>query len=115
MATHTISPNLTFTQDDVRWYVFDVSSGTPALSPLQQGDVVNPATGAGTPGFYDFYPSIDINSAGSIGLTYIQSANLPGNFVSMWVTGRTVNDAPGSMQEVPSGVWAQGLYQGERI
>lgn len=108
VASHTIQPAETANQDNVRWYLLDVSSGTPVR--LQQGDVVNPATHAGEAGYYNYYSSIDINNAGVIGLTYMQSANIAGQVPSIWVTGRTPSDAPGSMQLPTLGVWAGGVH-----
>jgi hypothetical protein len=76
--------------DNSRWYAFDVSSGTPVLS--QQGDVT------GGPGTYITYPGIDINGKGDIGMSYMQSGTAPGQFLSVYVTGRTPSDAPGTME-----------------
>ncbi len=84
----------------MRWYLFDMSTGVPVLQ--QEGDVVanvpNIGRVAGLPDLYGYASSIDINAAGTIGLTYMQSGSGAGQFMSMFVTGRTVNDAPGSMQ-----------------
>src|SRR5205823_5484924 len=54
VATHAVS--VSGTQDAARWYIIDVSSGTPILK--DQGNV---SLGNNT---YAAYPSIDINSAG---------------------------------------------------
>src|SRR5262249_3478847 len=43
-----------------------------------------------------YFPTIDINAAGSLGLTYIESS--PSEFMSMYVTGRTTADPPGTME-----------------
>ena len=73
-AAHTVS--VSSTQDVAQWYAIDVSSGTPALS--QQGRV---GAGAKT---YVTYPGIDINSAGSIGMSYIRSGTDAGtDYMSM--------------------------------
>ena len=86
-----------------RWYEFDVSSGVPVLK--QQGNV-RPGPGVST-----YYPSIAINAAGDIGLTYMQSS--ADEFVSMYVTGQKAGGPAGSMgvaslvkgdQEVVGGV-----------
>jgi hypothetical protein len=76
-------------EDNIQWYVIDVSSGTPELA--QQGDV------SGGSGVYDAFPSIDINPQGAIGMTFIQSGTGTGQYMSMYVTGRLSTDAPGTM------------------
>jgi hypothetical protein len=101
VATHAIGTSTT--QDDARWYLVNVASGTPAL--LDQGDVVSPTTGAGTNNVYDYYPGIDINSSGAIGMSFMQSS--PGQYVSVYVTGRTSGDPAGTM-ETPVLVQAGG-------
>lgn len=89
VATHEIS-DAAGDEDSSRWYEINVSSGTPVVQ--QQGDV------GGGPSVYDRYPGININSAGDIGLTFVRSAHAPGQFESMWITGRTPTDAPGTME-----------------
>lgn len=76
--------------DNARWYAFDVSSGTPVVS--QQGDVT------GGPGVYDTYPGVAINGKGDIGMSFMSSSTAPGQFLSVFVTGRTAGDAPGTME-----------------
>ncbi len=73
------------------WYEFNVS-GTPSLT---QSGTINPGSGVAT-----YYPSIDINSAGSLGMTYMESSS--SEFVSMYVTGQ----APGG-SGMQTGVVAQ--------
>jgi hypothetical protein len=106
VATHPVA--LSSTQDAAQWYQIDVSSGTPVLS--QQGDV---SLGNNT---YAYYPAIDINPAGQIGMTFMDSGTGAGQFMSMWVTGRTPTDASGTMEtpvEVPAGT-GQANYTGTR-
>jgi uncharacterized repeat protein (TIGR01451 family) len=97
VAAHTVSPS--GTEDDVQWYAINVRGGTPVLS--QQARVSN---GNHT---YSFFPSIDINSSGQIGMTYMRSGNdTTTDFMSMYVTGRTPGDAAGTMEAsvlVPAG------------
>lgn len=97
VATHAVS--VSSTQDVAQWYAIDVSSGTPTLS--QQGRV---SAGANT---YIYYPGIDINSAGQIGMSYMKSGtDSTTDYMSMWVTGRTTGDTAGTMQTpviVPAG------------
>jgi hypothetical protein len=73
VAAHSVS--VSSSEDDAQWYVIDVSSGTPRLK--QQGDV------SGGNNTYITYPAIDINSAGDIGMTYMQSGtDSPTDFLS---------------------------------
>jgi hypothetical protein len=80
------------TEDDVRWYAFNVSNSTnPSL--VDQGNV---SAGSGT---YLVYPAIDINAAGDIGMSYIRSGtDSSSDFMSVYVTGRTLTDAAGTME-----------------
>jgi uncharacterized repeat protein (TIGR01451 family) len=102
VAAHSVS--VSKTEDDAQWYVIDLSSGTPTLK--QQGDV---SAGNNT---YITYPAIDINSAGDIGMTYMQSGtNSPTDFLSMYVTGRTPSDPLGTMETPVLGQAGQQVYQ----
>jgi hypothetical protein len=87
------------TEDDVRWYRIDVSSGTPVLA--DQGNV------SGGNNTYLCYGGIDINANGDIGLTYQRSGtDSATDYLSMYVTGRLASDPAGTMQTpvlVPSG------------
>jgi hypothetical protein len=110
VASHAVS--LTSTEDAAQWYEIDVSSGTPVLK--QQGDV---SLGNNT---YAYYPSIDINAFGNIGMTFMDSGTATGQFMSMYVTGRTSSDTTGTMETpvpVPAGT-GQMIYndfvQGQR-
>jgi uncharacterized repeat protein (TIGR01451 family) len=90
VAAHTVS-NAAGNQDLVQWYQIDVRNGTPVLH--EQGDV-----GSG-PNTYLYFPGIDINPAGDIGMSYIQSGtDSPDDFMSMYVTGRTPSDPRGTME-----------------
>jgi hypothetical protein len=75
----------------VRWYEFDVSSGTPAPFPTQAGEI-DQGPGVGT-----YYPSIDINAEGDLGMTFMESS--ADEYISMYVTGQSVFDAGGTMQD----------------
>lgn len=89
VATHAVS--ISPIEDVAQWYQISVASGTPVL--VQQGRV---AAGANT---YIYYPGIDINAAGSIGMSYMQSGTDRFNdYMSMYVTGRSPGDAPGTME-----------------
>jgi uncharacterized repeat protein (TIGR01451 family) len=87
------------TEDDAQWYAIDVSTGTPTL---QQERRVS-----GGNNTYITYPSIDINAAGQIGMTYMKSGtDSPTDYLSMYVTGRLPSDTAGTMEApvlVPAG------------
>lgn len=106
VASHTVS--ISATEDTARWYIIDVSSGTPTLT--DQGDH---GGGADT---YFTYPAIDINLAGQIGMTYMRSGDdTATDFMSMYVTGRQSSDPPGTMQTpilVPAGTGAADNVDG---
>jgi uncharacterized repeat protein (TIGR01451 family) len=97
VATHAVS--VSSTQDVAQWYKIDVSSGTPTLA--DQGRV---SFGNNT---YVYYPAIDINSSGLIGMTFMKSGtDSSTDYMSMYVTGRTPSDAAGTMETpviVPAG------------
>src|SRR5262249_47300842 len=97
VATHTVATGSA--EDDAQWYAIDVSGATPVLA--QQGRV-----GGGT-NTYTYFPAIDINSSGQIGMTYMRSGNdTSTDYMSMYVTGRTTSDAAGTMEAsvlVPAG------------
>jgi uncharacterized repeat protein (TIGR01451 family) len=102
VATHSVS--VSSTEDDAQWYVIDLSSGTPTLK--QQGDV------SGGNNTYITYPAIDINPAGDIGMTYMQSGtDSPSDFLSMYVTGRTPSDPSGQMEAPVLAQAGQQVYQ----
>src|SRR5205823_14082289 len=61
-----------------RWYAFDTSTSTPALS--QSGEI---APGAGV---YTYFPSVEIASGGDVGMTFMQSST--SQYMSMYVTGQ---------------------------
>jgi hypothetical protein len=70
-----------------RWY--DINAGTNTL--IQSGNAPAGVSGAST-----FMPTVDINTAGSIGMTFDESASTE-NW-SMYVTLRTTSDATGTME-----------------
>jgi uncharacterized repeat protein (TIGR01451 family) len=97
VAAHAVS--VSSTQDVIQWYAINVGSGTPTLA--QQGRV-----GRGNK-TYAVYPGIDINSAGQIGMSYMQSGtDTATDYLSMWVSARVPQDAAGTMEPsvlVPAG------------
>jgi uncharacterized repeat protein (TIGR01451 family) len=91
-------------QDLVQWYQVDVSSGTPVLH--EQGEV-----GSG-PNTYLYFPGIDINRAGDIGMSYLQSGtDSPDDLMSMYVTGRTPSEPTGRMEAPVLAQAGQQVYE----
>jgi hypothetical protein len=70
-----------------RWYEFITSSTSPTLR--QSGDV-------GAPGASSYFPSIDIAPNGNIGMNFLESSS--GEYMSMYVTGRSPTDPLNTMQ-----------------
>ena len=97
VASHSVS--VSSTEDDAQWYSVNVSGTTPALA--SQGRV------SGGNKTYVTYPSIDVNSTGQFGMSYMKSGNdTTSDFLSSFVTGRNPGDAAGTMQTpvvVPAG------------
>ena len=84
VATHAVGMSGEAT---VRWYEMDTSGGVASL--VQQGMV------DGGVGVHTYFPSIAINAAGDIGLTFMQSSST--EYVSMYVAGQVVGSLPGVM------------------
>ncbi len=99
VASHEVS-NAAGDRDYARWYEFNVAGGTPTL--VQQGNVTDPTSGAGQVNVYDVYPGVDINSAGDIGMTYMQSGDNSSYSATGWIsafdTVWTPSDAAGVME-----------------
>ncbi|HEY2986587.1 MAG TPA: hypothetical protein VGL11_02605 [Candidatus Binatia bacterium] len=73
---------------NARWYEFDTSGAAPVLT--QQG-TISPGSGIDT-----YYPSIAIAASGDLGMTFMQSSK--NQFMSMYLTGQSAGDPPGTMQ-----------------
>jgi hypothetical protein len=71
-----------------RWYEFDTTGATPTL--VQSGSIAPASTDT-------YFPTIDINTADSLGMTYIESSS--SEYMSTYVTGRTTSDPTGTMQD----------------
>jgi large repetitive protein len=87
-----------------RWYELNTAGVAPALT--QTGEI-NAGLLVST-----YYPSIEVNVAGDLGLTYMQSSFR--QYVSVYVTGQKQGAAPGTLQAgvlVHAGV---GTYLGTR-
>ncbi len=98
VAAHAVS--VSSTQDVIQWYAINVGGTKPTLA--QQGRV------GGGNNTYAVNPVIDINPAGQIGMSYMQSGtDTATDFLSMWVTARATADAAGTMEPpvlVPAGI-----------
>jgi hypothetical protein len=70
-----------------RWY--DINAST--MSRIQDGNAP-----AGTSGSSQFMPTVNINTAGSIGMTFDESSS--SEFWSMYVTERIASDPAGTME-----------------
>jgi hypothetical protein len=86
VATQNIGVS-TDSQAHARWYEFNTSA-TPTLT--QQGTI-----GLGS-GANSYFPSIAINAAGDLGMTFMESS--ASEYLSMYVTGRSASDPLGFMQ-----------------
>ena len=71
----------------IRWY--DIAT-TDAPGINQSGQIDQGI------GVWAYYPSIEINAEGDLGLTFMQSSET--QFMSMFVTGQEIDDQPGSMR-----------------
>lgn len=88
----------------VRWYEFNTNTALPTLT--QQGTFYPGST------IDTYFPAIAIAANGTIGLTFMQSSAT--QYVSMYVTIKTLADPPGIM-ETPVLVQAgQDTYAGSR-
>lgn len=70
-----------------RWYEFDVSN--PNAPTLVQEVTIDPGAGIAT-----YFPSIAVNAAGDVGVTYMQSSTE--EFTSMYVSGQPAGAPLGS-------------------
>ncbi|HBE71285.1 MAG TPA: hypothetical protein DDW52_24320, partial [Planctomycetaceae bacterium] len=80
----------------VRWYEFDVSN--PDAPTLTQEVLIDPGAGIAT-----YFPSIAVNAAGDVGVTYMQSSTE--EFTSMYVSGQPAG-APAGSSALPQLVMA---------
>ncbi len=87
VAAHQVASGGRRSGPVARWY--DINVGTKTL--IQDGNAPAGVSGAAT-----FMPSVDINTAGSIGMTFDESAS--SEFWSMYVTERTASDPAGTME-----------------
>jgi hypothetical protein len=86
VATHTIAG--VAAPAAVRWYEFQIGSGTPGL--YQEGTIL-PLSGVA-----DWCPAIAINAANDLALSFMQTSAT--EFISMYVTGRNDGDPLGTMR-----------------
>jgi hypothetical protein len=87
VAAHQVAGGRRSNAPVARWY--DINTATMSL--IQDGNAPAGVSGAAT-----FMPTVDINAAGSIGMTFDESAKR--EFWSMYVTERTASDPSGTME-----------------
>ncbi len=99
VAAHTTG--ITGGYHQARWYEFNTTGSSPTLATSGQ------VTAASRD---DYYPTVDINSSGAIGMTYMENSS--SEYMSMWVTGRTASDPAGQMETgmSPTAVHGTGNY-----
>jgi hypothetical protein len=93
------SQNVGATVARARWYEFINTNTSPTLN--QSGDV-------GAPGASSYFPSIDITPNGNIGVNFIESSST--EYMSMYVSGRSVSDPLNTMQTPTLAAAGQASY-----
>jgi hypothetical protein len=69
-----------------RWYDFNTTAANPAVSvPLSGSGEVNPGAGV-----FTYFPSADIDPAGDLGMTYLESS--ANEYLSMYVTAKQATE-----------------------
>lgn len=82
-----------------RWYEFITSTPSPTLN--QSGEV-------GASGAASYFPSIDITPNGNIGVNFLESSS--SEYMSMYVTGRSISDPLNTMQTATLVMAGQASY-----
>jgi hypothetical protein len=88
-ATHTIN-DTAVGPTAIRWYQFNVSGGTIATSPVQQG-----TWDGGADTLYRFMPSLSLDKSGNMAIGY--SASNATSFPSIRYNGRLTTDTTGTL------------------
>jgi hypothetical protein len=92
--------------DHLRWYDIDTTGDAPVL--IQEGEI-DPG-----PDVFTYCGAVDLAANGDLGLTYVQSSAK--EYMSMYVTGRSLADPPGTMEDpadvAPGQVPVQSLSAG---
>jgi hypothetical protein len=83
-----------------RWYDFNTGTAAPTLT--EEGEINR------GPGVNTYFPSIEIAANGDLGMTFNESSS--SEFMSMYVTGRRLTDAPGTMQTPVLSRAGQAIY-----
>jgi hypothetical protein len=89
VAAHSVG-DPSDTDAHANWYEFSAPDSAAATPSLLQEGRLSPGLGTST-----YYPTVAITSGGAIGMTYMESS--PTEYASMYITGRTPGDAPGTM------------------
>src|SRR5262249_50842569 len=79
-----------------RWYEFDSTTATPSL--VQSGTIDQ------GPGVHTYFPTIEINDEGDLGLTFIESSS--SEYMSMYVTGQSFYDSGSGALQTPAQAFA---------
>jgi hypothetical protein len=91
----------------VRWCDIDISGASPVLH--QEGEINQ------GPSVDTFFPSIDIDPSGNLGMTFSESSpTAPSGYYSMYVTGRLATDALGTMRTPVLVKQGEDFYAGFR-
>jgi hypothetical protein len=89
-----------------RWYEFDTTGSSPTL--VQSGNVFRGS------GIYTYFPTLEINAEGDIGMTFMESSS--SEYMSMYVTGQLAGDAGSGVMELPAEVFpGTSVYNIPRI
>jgi hypothetical protein len=94
VGAQTIATSKTGGNEHARWYEINLLA-TPVLN--QQGDILPVKPGGDT-----YYPAIDLNASGDLGMTFVESVGTKGSsggeVPSMYVTAHQVGEAAGSTE-----------------
>jgi hypothetical protein len=101
VATHQVSSGGVAR---VRWYEFDTGTAKPSL--IQSGQINQ------GPDVYTYFSAIALADNGDIGLTFMESS--ASEYVSMYITGRSAGDPPGTMQTPFATFPGEDVYGGIR-
>ena len=79
-----------------RWYHFDTTQGAPTL--VDSGNIFQGS------GVHTYFPGININYEGDIGLTFMESST--SEYMSMYVTGQSYLDSGSGQMQTPVEIFA---------
>jgi hypothetical protein len=87
VLTQTVGSNTDLGVAKARWYDFNTTAATDptVLVPLANSGEINPGAG-----IFTYFPSADIDPAGDIGMTYVESS--ANEYFSMYATGKQLSE-----------------------